>query len=448
MTDDAMFLKHFSLQLMVAGNNPVLLNLSSLPLFYYFAPAMANKRKLFNDPVHGFITIPYELIFDIIEHPYFQRLRRIQQLGLTHYVYPGAHHTRFHHALGAFHLMRKAISILRIKGHTISEEEELGALIAILLHDIGHGPFSHTLEHILIHGVNHEELSRMYMHRLNTIFDGQLTTAIAIFEGTYPKQFLHQLVSSQLDVDRLDYLTRDSFFTGVNEGVIAYDRIIEMMNMRQDELVIEHKGIYSIEKFIIARRLMYWQVYLHKTVLCVEQMLIKALQRAKHLITEGHVLEASPALSYFLQHPVTLMDFSTDPDILDRYSQIDDIDILSALKYWRYSSDKILNLLCSSILDRRLFKIEMETKPFAYKKVNTIVKKAAAHYGITEDEAGYLVLADSTSNHAYNPSENRISILTQKGDVVDIAQMSDQLNISVLSVAVVKHYLCYPKILD
>ena len=275
-----------------------------------------NKRKIFNDPVHGFITIPYELIFDIIEHPYFQRIRRIQQLGFSNYVYPGANHTRFHHALGAFHLMRKAISILKVKGHEISADEELAALVAILLHDIGHGPFSHTLEHILIKGVSHEEISKIYMHRLNDHFEGKLTMAIEIFQGTYHKKFLHQLVSSQLDVDRLDYLTRDSFFTGVNEGVISYDRIIEMMNVSNDELVIEQKGIYSIENFIIARRLMYWQVYLHKTVVCVEQMLIKAIERAKELIAKGVKLDTSPALGYFFNRSVTLRDFAEDRDVL------------------------------------------------------------------------------------------------------------------------------------
>ncbi|MFN8309860.1 MAG: HD domain-containing protein [Chitinophagales bacterium] len=406
---------------------------------------MANKRKIFNDPVHGFITIPYDIIFDVIEHRYFQRLRRIQQLGFSNYVYPGANHTRFHHALGAFHLMRKAISILKIKGHSISEEEEIGALLAILLHDIGHGPFSHTLEHILIKGLHHEEISRLYMERLNREFNGQLTLAIEIFNGTYHKKFLHQLVSSQLDVDRLDYLTRDSFFTGVNEGVISYDRIIEMMNVRNDELVIEYKGIYSIESFIVSRRLMYWQVYLHKTVLCVEQLLIKAVERAQELISKGKKLDASPALSYFLHEKVSVKDFKKHPKLLDIFSELDDMDLIAALKNWQHSKDKILSILCDAILNRKLFKIEMSSKTFAYKKVNGIVKKVAELYKISEEDAGYLVLADSTTNHAYNPNENRITILMPDGEVADIAQVSDQLNISVLSVPVVKHYLCYPK---
>ena len=404
-----------------------------------------NKRKIFNDPVHGFITIPYELIFDIIEHPYFQRIRRIQQLGFSNYVYPGANHTRFHHALGAFHLMRKAISILKIKGHEITEQEELGALIAILLHDIGHGPFSHTLEHILIKGVSHEEISKIYMHRLNEHFDGKLMMAIEIFQGTYHKKFLHQLVSSQLDVDRLDYLTRDSFFTGVNEGVISYDRIIEMMNVSNDELVIEQKGIYSIENFIIARRLMYWQVYLHKTVVCVEQMLVKAIERAKELIARGETLDASPALRYFFSHPVTAFDFTDDKEVLELYSRLDDMDIMSALKYWRHSEDFILRLLCASILDRRLFKIQMSNTPYESDVVEKIVAQVAAEYKVSHDDARYLVWTDSTTNHAYNPAEDRINILTSDGKVTDIAKASDQFNISGLSEPVVKYYLCYPK---
>jgi hypothetical protein len=404
-----------------------------------------NKRKIFNDPVHGFITIPHELIFDIIEHPYFQRIRRIQQLGFSNYVYPGANHTRFHHALGAFHLMRKAISILKVKGHEITEQEELSALAAILLHDIGHGPFSHTLEHVLIEGVHHEEISKVYMHRLNDHFEGKLTMAIEIFQGTYHKKFLHQLVSSQLDVDRLDYLTRDSFFTGVNEGVISYDRIIEMMNVSKDELVIEQKGIYSIENFIIARRLMYWQVYLHKTVVCVEQMLVKAIERAKELLAKGEKIDASPALSYFFSHPVTMRDFAEDKDVLELYSRLDDMDIMSALKYWRHSDDFILRLLCASILDRRLFKIKMSNEPFTDDAVNKIIATVAAEYKISAHDARYLVWTDSTTNHAYNPAEDRINILTSDGTVTDIAKASDQFNISGLSEPVVKYYLCFPK---
>jgi HD superfamily phosphohydrolase len=404
-----------------------------------------NKRKIFNDPVHGFITIPYELIFDIIEHPYFQRIRRIQQLGLSTYVYPGANHTRFHHALGAFHLMRKAITILKVKGHEITDEEELSALIAILLHDIGHGPFSHTLENIIITGISHEELSKIYMHRLNEHFSGKLSMAIEIFQGTYPKKFLHQLVSSQLDVDRLDYLTRDSFFTGVNEGVISYDRIIEMMNVSRDQLVIEQKGIYSIENFIIARRLMYWQVYLHKTVVCVEQMLVKAIERAKELFAKGMNLDASPALGYFFRHPARVIDFIEDKKVLELYSRLDDMDIMSALKYWRHCDDLVLRLLCASILDRRLFKIQMSNVPFSADEIEKKVVLAAKEYNISPEDARYIVWSDSTTNHAYNPAEDNINILTSDGRVTDIAEASDQFNVSNLSEPVVKYYLCYPK---
>lgn len=404
-----------------------------------------NKRKIFNDPVHGFITIPHELIFDVIEHPYFQRLRRIKQLGLSDYVYPGAIHTRFHHALGAFHLMRKAISILKIKGVKITEEEELGACIAILLHDIGHGPFSHTLEHSLLVGVHHEDISKIYMKMLNEHFKGKLSLAIQIFEGTYKKKFLHQLVSSQLDVDRLDYLTRDSFFTGVNEGAISYERIIEMMNVLNDEIVIENKGIYSIESFIIARRLMYWQVYLHKTVLCVEMMMVKAIERAKYLIERGEKLDASPAFSYFLNNKISLKQFAKDEKVLAMYSQLDDVDVFSAIKYWQYSSDKVLRLLCEAILDRKLFKIEIGNKAFPYSKIRKLNQVAMKKFKLSEEEAGYLVFSDATSNHAYNPNENRINIMRGKNEVVDIAQASDQLNISVLSVPVTKYYVFYPK---
>jgi len=404
-----------------------------------------NKRKIFNDPVHGFITIPHELIFDIIEHPYFQRLRRIKQLGFSDYVYPGALHTRFHHALGAFHLMRKALNILKIKGVKITEQEELSASIAILLHDIGHGPFSHTLEHILIPKVSHESVSKIYMKELNKQFKGKLKMAIDIFEGTYPKQFLHQLVSSQLDVDRLDYLTRDSFFTGVNEGVIAYDRIIEMFNVKDDQLVIDEKGIYSIENFLIARRLMYWQVYLHKTVLCVEQMMIKAIERAKDLIREGVKVPASDALQYFLVNDVNVAAFSKSETVLKNYSMLDDNDIICGLKAWRTHEDKILSLLANAILDRKLFKVEMREKAFSHKEIEAITKEVSKKFKVSKKDAAFLVLTDSTTNHVYNPSENGILIWTRNGKLEDIAQVSDQLNLSVLTKPVVKYYLCFPK---
>ena len=412
-----------------------------------FAVAM-NKRKIFNDPVHGFITIPHELIFDIIEHPYFQRLRRIKQLGLSDYVYPGATHTRFHHALGAFHLMRKALSILKLKGHKITDEEELGASIAVLLHDIGHGPFSHTLESCLVYDVHHEDISKIYMKRLNQHFKGKLTLAIDIFTGKYKKKFLHQLVSSQLDVDRLDYLTRDSFFTGVNEGAISYERIIEMMNVHKDELVVEQKGIYSIESFIIARRLMYWQVYLHKTVLCVEQMMIKAVQRARYLISQGKKLDASPALAYFLHNQIGAKDFEKDEKALQYYSELDDVDIFAAFKYWQYCDDKVLRTLCEALLERKLFKIEISSKAIPYNKIKLLNRKAMQMFKFNEQDAEYLVFSDSTYNYAYNPGEDRINILSNSGEIVDIAQASDQLNILVLSVPVTKYYVFYPKALN
>ena len=404
-----------------------------------------NKRKIFNDPVHGFITIPHPLIFDIIEHPWFQRLRRIKQLGLSDYVYPGAIHTRFHHALGAFYLMRRALSILKIKGHKVTDEEELAACIAILLHDIGHGPFSHTLENSLLSKVHHEDISKIYMRKLNEHFKGKLSLAIEIFEGTYRKKFLHQLVSSQLDVDRLDYLTRDSFFSGVNEGAVSYERIIEMMTVHDGNLVIEQKGIYSIENFIVARRLMYWQVYLHKTVLCVEQMVVKAVERARFLITKGEKIDASPALSYFLNKPVKLKDFERDEKALYYYSALDDVDIFSAFKYWQYSNDYVLRTLSEAILDRKLFKIEIQSKPFSNTRIGELNQSAMKKFKLSEEEASYLVFSDSTSNYAYNPSENRINILTNQGELVDIAKASDQLNIAVLSVAVTKYYVFYPK---
>lgn len=409
---------------------------------------MSNKHKIFNDPVHGFIAIKHKIIFDIIEHPIFQRLRRIKQLGLTEYVYPGALHTRFHHALGALHLMQEAINILKEKDIDISPDEEVGALIAILLHDIGHGPYSHTLEFSLLENVHHEEISMVLMQQLNKEFGLQLSLAIEIFKGKYPKKFLHQLVSSQLDVDRLDYLTRDSFFTGVSEGVIGHDRIIKMIDVVNDELVIEAKGIYSVEKFLIARRLMYWQVYLHKTVLCVEQMMIRAINRAKELIANGTHLPATVDLSYFLKRPIDRAEFKSNPEAISHFTKLDDIDIFAALKMWMYADDKILSTLCSAIVNRKLFKIEMLDLAPSVEYINALRKKAAEQYQIDEASASYLVFTESTGNHAYNPLAGRIGILHKNGNVDDIAKASDQLNIMVLSKAVVKYYVCYPKSID
>ena len=404
-----------------------------------------NKRKIFNDPVHGFITIPHELVFDLIEHPWFQRLRRIKQLGFSEYVYPGAIHTRFHHALGAFHLMRKALAALKSKGQAISEEEELGACLAILLHDIGHGPFSHTLEHTLIKGVSHESISLLFFQRLNELFHGQLNTAIAIFTDRYPKKFLHQLVSSQLDVDRLDYLSRDSFFTGVSEGVISHDRIIDMLTVLDDELVLEEKGIYSVEKFLVSRRLMYWQVYLHKTVVCAEAMLIRAIERAQWLIRNRQPLSAPDTLLFFLQQHIQLKDFKTRPELLERFSLLDDTDILAALKMWSRHDDVVLSYLSNSILQRRLFKVQMQSRKTTASRLMHLRKETARQMNLTAAEARYLVFTGSTSNNAYHSGKSKIHIRMKNGKKTDIALASDNLNIQALSKPVTKYYLCYPK---
>ncbi|MCP4552218.1 MAG: HD domain-containing protein [Bacteroidetes bacterium] len=406
---------------------------------------VANKRKIFNDPVYGFITIPDELIFNLIEHPYFQRLRRIRQLGLTHLVYPGALHTRFHHSIGAMHLIGLAIAVLKDKGQKITEEETCGAAIAILLHDIGHGPYSHTLEHSLVKGPSHEDISEIYMNYLNKEFNGKLEIGLQIFRNEYPKKFLHQLVSSQLDADRLDYLKRDSFFTGVSEGIINADRIIKMLQVVNDKLVVEAKGIYSIEKFLIARRLMYWQVYLHKTVLAAEYALMRVLKRAKLLAGNGKKIFATTALSSFLHENYSIQDFKNNPQVLSNYSQLDDFDILSALKEWIHHPDKVLSYLSNSIVNRRLFKIEMQDTDFNPQYIETIKSKVKKKFDITDGECDYFVFKDITSNYAYNPKVGQINILYKNGTIKDIAEASDQLNISVLSRAVTKYFLCYPK---
>ncbi len=404
------------------------------------------KHKIFNDPVHGFITVSDKLVFDIIEHPYFQRLRRIKQLGFSDFIYPGAIHTRFHHALGAYHLMLGALKILRIKGVKITDEEVQGACIAILLHDIGHGPFSHTLEFNLLEGVHHEDISKAYMNELNNQFKGKLGLAIEIFEDTYKKQFLHQLVSSQLDVDRMDYLTRDSFFTGVNEGVIAHNRIIEMLNVHNDELVIDEKGIYSIENFLIARRMMYLQVYLHKTVLGVEKLLISAINRAKFLMKQNVEVSASAALLWFFQNNVSLDDLNNSSSLLEKHSRLDDYDIMSALKNWRDHDDKILRLLATFILDRKLLKVEMSNKTFPKETIQEWHEKTAKKLDISIEETMYFVFTDKTSNRLYNTSKERISILSKHGELADVAKASDHFKELGLSEPVTKHFLCYPKI--
>jgi len=404
-----------------------------------------NKKKILNDPVYGFIAIPEGLIFQLIEHPFFQRLRRITQLGLTYYVYPGALHNRFQHTLGALHLMGQAIDILRSKGIEITDEEAEAVSIGILMHDIGHGPYSHTLETVLIKNVNHEFLSECFMQHFNKEFNGKLSLAIEIFNDRYHKKFLHQLISSQLDVDRLDYLKRDSFYTGVHEGTIPSDRLIHMMNVKDDALVIEEKGIYSVEKFLISRRLMYWQVYLHKAVLSAEYMLIHILQRAKELSKNNVELPATPALLYFLKNEVSKSDFLDSSYSLQQFSQLDDFDIYSAIKMWAGHSDKVLADLCTRLINRKLFKIEISKERFEQSKIDKLKQSVASKLGLSIDEAGYFVFTDEARNSAYNAGNDHINIVFKDGSIQDIAIASDQMNINVLSNPVVKYFLCYPK---
>ena len=405
-----------------------------------------NKRKIFNDPVYGFVSIPYDILFDLVEHPYFQRLRRIKQVSLTGYVYPGALHTRFHHALGALHLMGEAIDVLRSKDVDITDEEALAVSIAILLHDIGHGPFSHTLEHTLIN-VHHEEISLRFMERLDEIFTGQLALAICIFKDEYPKKFLHQLISGQLDMDRMDYLNRDSFFTGVSEGVIGYDHIIKMLAVKDGELVVEEKGIYSIEKFLIARRLMYWQVYLHKTVLSAEQMLVKTLQRAKELARRGEHLNVSKSLAFFLYQDFTLADFDANPEeMLGHFARLDDYDIFAALKNFTENDDPLLSFLSESILNRRLFKVELKNLPFEPDYVETVKTEVAARFSrFSEGFLDYLVFSGEETNHAYNISKDEIKILFKDGAVLPMSQVMD---FGLQTKITKKYYLCYPKVIS
>lgn len=403
-----------------------------------------NKRKILNDPVYGFITVPYPIVFDIIEHPFFQRLRRIKQLGLTHLVYPGALHTRFHHTLGAMHLMQLAIEELRAKGYEISDDEAVGVTLAILMHDIGHGPFSHALEYSIVSEVTHEYLSALFMERLNEEFGGKLSIAIEIFNDRYPKRFLHQLVSSQLDMDRLDYLKRDSFFTGVSEGIVGSDRIIKMLHVVNDELAVESKGIYSIEKFIVARRIMYWQVYLHKTVLSAEYLLIYILKRAKELVESGVDLFATPSLKVFLNRKVTRADFEQEKELLDRFAELDDFDVLTSIKVWKHHEDPVLSKLSSFMVDRRLLKIKMYDSSVPDEELDKLRTKLAQDWNITEAEASYFVFTDSIANSAYNLKHDRINILFKNGEVKDITRAADTLSISVLSKAVEKHFLCFP----
>lgn len=405
-----------------------------------------NKKKIVNDPVHGFISIPSELVYDLMETEWFQRLRRIKQLGLTYLVYPGATHTRFQHALGAMFLMGNAVSVLRSKGHAISNQEEEAVLSAILLHDIGHGPFSHVLENTLVENVSHEVLSKLIIKGINHQMGGALDTALDIFTDKYHKKFLHQLVSGQLDMDRLDYLKRDSFFTGVSEGVISSDRIIKMLDVYNDKLVVEVKGIYSIEKFLIARRLMYWQVYLHKTVLVAESQLVNILKRARKLSQHGANLGASPSLTFFLNEKLTESDFHINSQALSHFLMLDDDDITGAIKNWTSHPDPVLSRLSLDLMTRKLCRIEITNEPFSPIRVKAILDKVAQTYKLDNlTDAESFVYTGTISNNAYSISDEKINILYNNNEIKDISEASDVLNLSVLGKKVTKHYLCYPK---
>lgn len=406
-----------------------------------------NKKKIINDPVYGFITIPSAIIFDLISHPYFQRLRYIKQLGMTHLVYPGALHTRFHHALGAMHLMCLAIEVLRGKGHVITEGEEEAATIAILLHDIGHGPFSHALEHTLVDGIKHEDISMILMEKLNEEFDGRLTPAIEIFNGNYHKRFLQQLISGQLDLDRMDYLNRDSFFTGVSEGVISFDRIIKMLTVLDDNLVIEEKGIYSIEKFLIARRLMYWQVYLHKTVIAGEMLLVKILKRAKVLAAGGMEVFATPSLAHFLKNEITMEAFFSMNENLTAFTQLDDQDIFASVKAWVAHPDRILSTLCKMLTQRNLYKVEITNEPPDVNRIAELKATSMALYNVDEQDVSYFVFTDEIRNRAYDAGTGNINILLKNNQVIDITKASDLSNLASLDRTVEKHILCYTRLI-
>ena len=404
-----------------------------------------NKLKIFNDPIYGFITIPNALIYDLIQHPYFQRLRRISQMGLSSLVYPGANHTRFHHALGCLHIMQKAIQVLRFKNTEISIDEENALYIAILLHDIGHGPFSHAMEHSIVENVNHEEISLLFMNKLNKEFNGQLTLAIQIFKEEYHRKFMLQLVSSQLDMDRMDYLKRDSFYSGVEEGKINSDRLIQMMNVVDDVLVIEEKGIFSVEKFLMARRLMYWQVYLHKTSLVAELTLTNTLKRAKELFQKEIPVYCSENLQFFIQNKINLIDFTDD--ILDKFAQLDDTDVVGALKMWQNHSDSTLSTLSKMIINRDLLKIRMSEIKFTTVQVQDLTDEFILNKNFTTLDSKYFVFKGKIRNQAYSKIAEPIRILKKDGSIEDVALISDQLNLRALSKQVTKYYLCFPKVL-
>ncbi|WP_026713602.1 HD domain-containing protein [Flavobacterium daejeonense] len=402
-----------------------------------------NKLKIFNDPIYGFISIPNALIYDLIQHPYFQRLRRISQMGLSYLVYPGANHTRFHHALGCMHLMQKAVDVLRFKGVSISEEEENALYIAILLHDIGHGPFSHAMEKSIVEDVHHEEISLLFMRQLNVEFKGKLSLAIKVFEGDYHRKFMLQLISSQLDMDRMDYLKRDSFYSGVAEGNVNSERLIQMMNVEDDALVIEEKGIYSVEKFLMSRRLMYWQAYLHKTSLAAELIMTKILKRAKELTLKGVVLPCSEPLQFFMQNKVGLESFDTET--LDLFSQLDDFDVISALKAWQKNDDFILSSLSKMIINRDLLKIQLTNDKVAIDDLNPLKERFAAQNDISIADTNYFIFKGKIKNQAYNKEAEPIRILKKDRTVEDVIESSDQLNLKSLSKSVTKYYICFPK---
>jgi HD superfamily phosphohydrolase len=402
-----------------------------------------NKLKILNDPIYGFISIPNPFIYDLIQHPYFQRLRRISQMGLSYLVYPGAHHTRFHHALGCMHIMQKAIEVLRFKGVSISEEEENALLVAILLHDIGHGPFSHAMEHSIVEDINHEAISLLFMKNLNDEFGGKLSLAIQIFKGDYHRKFMLQLISSQLDMDRMDYLKRDSFYSGVAEGNISSDRLIQMMTVVNDQLVIEEKGIYSVEKFLMARRLMYWQVYFHKTSLVAELILTKVLKRAKELTQKGMVLNCSEPLLYFMNNKIDLASF--DSNTLDKFANLDDFDIISALKAWVNNDDFILSNLSKMIINRDLLKIKLKNEKFSKVDLESLKSKFSKDNQVSIQDSNYFIFKGKIKNQAYSIQAEPIRILKKDNTIEDVVEASDQLNLKSISKEVTKYYLCYPK---
>lgn len=402
-----------------------------------------NKLKILNDPIYGFITIPSTLLYDLIQHPFFQRLRRIKQMGLSSLVYPGAEHTRFHHALGCMHMMQKAVQVLRFKNVEISREEEEALYIAILLHDIGHGPFSHAMEHSIVENVQHEDLSLLFMQALNKEFSGRLSLAIEIFKGNYHRKFMIQLISSQMDMDRMDYLKRDSFYSGVAEGNINSERLVQMINVHNDLLVVEEKGIYSVEKFLVARRLMYWQCYLHKTSVGAELLLSKILKRAKYLVLNGADLPASNALKYFLENTVSKEEFTETA--LTHFSLLDDSDIVIALKNWQFHPDRVLSYLSNAIVNRKLFHVTLVSKSELSSRLEYFRNVCKEKLDVKEEEADYFVFGDKLKNQAYDLKAEPIRIFTKNKEIIDVLEASDQYNLKALSEPVYKYFICYPK---